>query len=70
MEIERAPSMLEQLAADTGHRIHSWARPETQREVLALRLASPKRGEAGRPTNMQFGTNDLPLFGAGQGGLF
>ena len=40
------------------------------RQLIALRLASPKRADAGRAVDRQDDTDALPLFGiAGQGQL-
>ncbi|MDP9412673.1 MAG: hypothetical protein M3Q08_00970 [Pseudomonadota bacterium] len=38
----QSPTM-DQLAADMTHKILSWASEDTQRQLIALRLASPLR---------------------------
>lgn len=37
---------------------------ERDRQLLALRLAAPKRGNAGKPLAGQEGVGDCPLFAA------
>lgn len=37
---------------------------ERNRQMLSLRLAAPKRGNAGKPLAAQEGVGDCPLFGA------
>ncbi len=61
-----SPAMIAAAESATANRVTN----DRARQMIALRLASPKRADAGRAIDPQDNTDALPLFGdAGQGRL-